>query len=574
MKTTVGPLIGFLSLSLLALCLSGCGGGSTSTVPGPGSANQSVATFTATVNFNVATGAVTVTPSSSTGGTKGRVAFTGSTIGMTTTVMTNLAGSPGYKATTVALTNSSTSPLGIDPNGNVTGVAVLFGPITTTGGSSPDAVQLSNQTGVIPSSPAGTDLPYIAYPGSLASGKSTPAQPWNFIVPSGVTAFSVQVTVEANYSYLAPPTSASQQGSATAYVRTLAGDANNGYLNGPGAIARFGFCAGVATDGAGNVYVADNGSNAIRRITPSGLVSTVAGSPVPEAALTNGTGNVALFQYPRGLAVTPDGSTIYVADSGNQAIRRIAFTGGDPTNPVNWLISTIAGTGAEGGVYYSASGSTATFNEPWGICVDPGGNVYVSEQDGNRVRRLTFLGGDPSMAANWEVYLAAGDSSAVVGAAGDTDNTSGQLARFRVPEGIASDSSGNVYVADEGNCRIREISPDGVVTTLAGGTSGSAVQEGYVDGAGATAQFGVPGGVAVDSSGLVYVSDTGNNRIRVITKGGNVTTVAGTGTAGFADGTGLTATFENLTGVAVSAAGTVYVANFNDIRMIERINPQ
>jgi sugar lactone lactonase YvrE len=562
----------FLCLTALAF-LGGCGGGG-SAANGTGSQGTApqVSVFTATVEVNVTTGQVTVANAQST--SKGRTIFTGTLATFNTSVLVNNAGSPGVKSTNVNIRNDSASPLGLDPNGNAYGINVLFGAFTITGGSSADSVQLSNPTGVIPSSAAGTNQPYINYPGELLPNANTPVQNWNFVVPSGVTSFSVNVTVESSNAYLAAMSGTAGSGSSAVYVRTFVGGTTVGFANGAATDARFQNPYGIAIDRAGNLYVADYENNCIRRITPSGVVNTIAGSPYVSDGFQDGTGNIAQFVSPLGVAVTPDGSTVYVADTSNHAIRRITLTGSDPANSASWSVTTIAGTGVEGGNYSSpTAGNTATLNNPTGIALDPGGNVYFDEADGGRIRKLQFMGGDPAQAANWTVLLIAGSATAVNGTTGDTDSTNGPSATFNIPRGLACDLSGNVYVADEYNCRIRVITPDGAVTTLAGGTSGSTVKQGYVDGAGASAEFNNPVGVAVDSAGTVYVADTNGQRVRQISRGGNVTTLAGNGTSGYVNGTGNIAQFNNPAGIAVGSSGTLYVGDqAASIRALEQIN--
>ena len=290
------------------------------------------------------------------------------------------------------------------------------------------------------------------------------------------------------------------------------------------------------------------------------------------AGFADGPGNVAQFSSPSSVAVTPDGKTVYVADAGNNRIRMISFLGGDLTNPANWIVSTIAGNGTAGGTYYQTTGDLAALDNPSGLCLSPGGNLYVSEFSGNRIRRVSLLGGNPAVASNWLVALVAGNLSAAVGTPGDTDGP-GSAATLRGPYGIACDGTGNIYVADEFNHRIRTISPDGVVTTMAGGVSGDSPSSGYIDALGATARFYSPAGISVDSSGNVYVAEQTTNHIRMISPAGSVTTVAGTGAAGTTDGVGNVATFYNPACVLVSPTGTLYVGSVNDnsIRMIQRI---
>ena len=234
-------------------------------------------------------------------------------------------------------------------------------------------------------------------------------------------------------------------------------------------------------DVLGNIYVADKNNHRIRQVSPNGVVRTSAGSTEGYA---DGIGTNAQFSFPAGIAVDAWGN-IYVADTGNHRIRKISPNG---------VSTTLAGS-TEG--YADGIGTNARFNQPAGVAVDASGNVYVADKDNHCIRKISPDG---------EATILAGSTNS-----GYADGI-GTNAQFSSPRGVAVDASGNVYVADTGNHRIRKISPNGVSTTLAGST------EGYADGIGTNAQFNNPAGVAVDASGNIYVADTGNNRIRKITQ--------------------------------------------------------
>ena len=263
-----------------------------------------------------------------------------------------------------------------------------------------------------------------------------------------------------------------------------------GSTDGTGSAARFNHPYGVAVDSAGNVYVADTFNNTIRKITPSGVVSTLAGlSGIRGGA--DGTGSTARFNQPFGVAADNAGN-VYVADTANQAIRKITLCG---------VVTTLAGQIGNPGSADGAGGA-ARFFYPQSVTADSAGNVYVADTGNNTIRKITSSGVVSTLAG-------------LAGSSGSADDT-GSAARFYFPNGVAVDNAGNVYVADSQNYTVRKITPAGAVSTLAGlaGSSGSA------DGTGSAARFTFPNGVAVDGAGNIYVADAGNNTIRKITPAG------------------------------------------------------
>jgi len=318
-------------------------------------------------------------------------------------------------------------------------------------------------------------------------------------------------------------------------VSTLAGSGQKGSSNGAGNAASFYFPTGVAVDAKGNVYVADDLNNMIRMVSPLGVVTTLAGNG--SIGSTNGTGTAASFSGPTGLAVDAVGN-IYVADGGNNMIRMISQAG---------VVTTFAGSGFTGSA--NGTGTAALFHLPTGVAVDPEGNVYVADFGNNLIRIISSLG---------VVTTLAGD-----GYVGHR-NGQGTNAMFDDPYGIAVDKEGNVFVGEIGNQDIRLINSSGLVSTLAGnGTVGS------INGQGTVANFWFPEGVAVDASENVYVADASNNLIRKISSSAVVSTLAGNGTAGDAN---TTASFNSPCGVAVNAQGYVYVADVSN-NMIRTISP-
>jgi sugar lactone lactonase YvrE len=291
----------------------------------------------------------------------------------------------------------------------------------------------------------------------------------------------------------------------------------------------------VSVGSAGNVYVADNGNFTIRKVTSAGVVTTLAGSPEASGSV-DGTGSAARFYRPQGAAVDSAGD-VFVADYGNYTIRKITSAG---------VVTTLAGSAGYPGTNDGA-GSAARFYHPMGVAVDGAGNVSVADTDNHTIRRITSGGVVTTLAGS------AGESG--------SDDGTGSAARFGQPDGVAADSAGNVYVADSYYHTIRKVTSSGVVTTLAG----SAGYSGNADGTGSAAQFYNPTGVAVDSTGDLYVADYGNHTIRQVTSAGVVTTLAGTaGQSGSADGTGGEARFHSPNGVAVDSADNVYVADLGN----------
>lgn len=306
-------------------------------------------------------------------------------------------------------------------------------------------------------------------------------------------------------------------------VSTLAGS-TQGSVDGTGVAAQFSGPRGLGTDAAGNVYVVDHSNNRIRKITPAGVVTTLAGSTDGYA---DGMGAAAKFSGPNSLAVDAAGN-VYVADGGNHRIRKITPAG---------MVSTLAG-----------DGYTSTLYQPLGVAVDAAGNVYVADTDNSRICKVSTSG---------VMTVLAGSATGGTGSAGYADGV-GTAAKFNVPNGVVVDASGNVYVTDAGNHLIRKITPGGSVSTLAGST------QGYADGTGAVARFENLSGPCIDAAGNIYAADIGSNRIRKITPTGVVSTVAGGATMGYVDGPVATALFQYPYAIAVDAAGNIYVADVDN----------
>ncbi len=270
----------------------------------------------------------------------------------------------------------------------------------------------------------------------------------------------------------------------------------------------------------------------------STTVSTLAGSGT--SGFADGNPVTAMFKIPEGVVADNNGN-IYLADRNNARIRKIDSSGN---------VTTFAGSGTSG--FADGSATTAKFYSPTGIAIDGSGNIYVADTNNHRIRKIDSSGNVTTLAGS--------------GTDGFLNSTTSTNAQFSSPTGVAVDSNGNVYVADNGNHKIRKIDSSGNVTTFAGSSSG------FADGSGTNAKFNSPQGVAIDGSGNVYVADTLNNRIRKIDSSSNVTTFAGS-TQGFTDGNGANAKFYYPKGVVIDNSGNIFVTDAwnNKIRKIDRL---
>jgi sugar lactone lactonase YvrE len=368
---------------------------------------------------------------------------------------------------------------------------------------------------------------------------------------AGLFNYPYGITVDANENlYVADALNNRIREISHGYVTTLAGGGAPGSLDGVGTNALFSVPVALAVDSAGNVYVADYGNNLIRRVSPLGVVTTLAGSPGLSGS-ENGVNTGATFFHPSGIAVD-DATNLYVADTGNDLIRKIT----PDVTAANWTVTTLAGTA---GLFGDAdgTGTNASFYLPQGVAVDSLGNVYVGDSLNRTIRKLT-TGGVVSTLAGPD------------GSYGSADGP-GAAARFDEPYGVALDSATNLFVADTYNDTIRRISPAGVVTTLAGlvGAAGAS------DGTNCGAQFDNPTGVAVDGSGNLYVADYQNSTVRKITPGPgtnwSVSTLAGTaGVNSFSNGPAAGALFNHPYGVAVDGLTNIYVTDYGNqvVRLI------
>ncbi len=319
-------------------------------------------------------------------------------------------------------------------------------------------------------------------------------------------------------------------------VSTFAGSGSVGSANANGVAASFNLPTVVAIDSFGNIFVVDRSNHKIRKITPSGDVTTFAGSGFSGSA--DGIGTAASFRYPDG-AVFDSHDNLFISDQSNHKIRKITPDG---------TVTTFAGSGSIGSA--NGVGTAASFYYPAGMAVDAADNLYVADYGNNKIRKITPDGTVTTFAG-----------TGVAGAAEGTALT----AEFNGATGVCVDSFGTVFVADYYNNKIRKIDTLGDVSTVAGsGAIGSA------DGVGTAASFYYPAIVSVDAANNLYITDEENHKIRKIATNGTVSTLAGNGTIGATDGVSTSAQFNFPTGVAVADSNTVFVCDYgnNKIRKI------
>ena len=326
------------------------------------------------------------------------------------------------------------------------------------------------------------------------------------------------------------------------YISTFAGHktADTGAYAGDGGLAinaQLNSCTAVAVDGAGNVYIADKGNNVVRKVNTAGIISTFAGIGAAGFGGNGGNATAALLNMPTSVA-TDGAGNLYISDQGNNRIRKVTPFG---------IISTFAGNGIATYTGDADSAHLASINGPEGIAVDVSGNLLIADAGNHVIRRVSTSGIISTVAG-----------SGVIGNSGD--GGSALAARLYNPSGIATDVTGNIYIADVLNNKIRKVSSSGVISTFAGtGTAGNTGN----GGAAVAASLRFPSGVATDGLGNVYIADQGNYNVRVVTASGVISNYAGTSTSGY-DGDGGLATSAKLGSpktVYVDGWGRVYIAD-------------
>ena len=330
-------------------------------------------------------------------------------------------------------------------------------------------------------------------------------------------------------------------------ITTVAGNGSSGFSGdgGPATSAKLSLftSAGVAVDSAGNLYIGDSSNSRVRKVTPSGTITTVAGNGNPGFSGDGGPATSAQLTTPVGVAVDP-ASNLYIADFGGQRIRKVTPAG---------TITTVAGNGVQGFSGDDGPATSAKLFNPTGVAVDVTGNIYIADYFNGRIRKVTPSGIITTVAG-----------TGVSGFSGDGGPATS--ARLDQAQCVAVDTMGNLYIADYLNQRIRKVTANGIITTVAGnGNAGFSGDTGLAT----NAQLAFPLGVAVDIAGNLYFADSGNQRIRKVAVGGTITTVAGNGNTGFSGdgGVATSAQLNNPWGLAVDTAGNLYIADLSNNRI-------
>jgi len=434
------------------------------------------------------------------------------TKGIITTVAGNGIG--GYSGDSGAATNaelSSPSGVAVDATGN------LF--IADTGNA---VIRKVGTNGILTTVAGNGNYDY-----SGDGGAATNAELWS---PSGVA-----VDATGNLFIADAGNAVIRKVGTNGIIITVAGNGTGGYSGDGGAAtnAELNWSSGVAVDATGNLFIADQYNNRIRKVDTNGIITTVAGNGSYFYSGDGGAATNAELGGPSGVAVDVIGN-LFIADSGNQCIRRVDTKG---------IITTVAGIGTYYG--YSGDGGAATNAElggPSGVAVDTFGNLFIADSGNDRIREVGRNGVITTVAGGY------------LGDGGPATNAS-----LNYPKGTTLHVSGNLFIADSGNQRIRKVDTKGIIATVAG--NGITVYSG--DGGPATnASLSYPSGVAVDTSGNLFIADSQNNRIREVGTNGIITTVAGGGDNYPGDGGAATnAELNNAIGVAVDATGNLFIAD-------------
>lgn len=338
-------------------------------------------------------------------------------------------------------------------------------------------------------------------------------------------------------------------------ISTVAGTGASGFTGdgGPATAANLAFPAGISFDAAGNMYIADTSNSRVRKVDANGVITTFAGTGDFGNFGDTNVATKAGMNRPYGVALDKAGN-LYVADTYNDVVRRVAASGG--------TMSTFAGKGQQG-IGGDGGGATgALMDTPTALVFDAAGNLYIADTNNHRIRKVGTDGNISTFAGNGI-------------AAGSGDGGPATSASLNSPEGLAIDGAGNIYVADTASHRVRKITPGGTITTVAGNGNGGFQGDG---GPATKASLYYPKGIAVDTrSGNLYIADSLNSRVRAVTPDGNIYTVAGNGQFSYYGdgGPAASAALRFPWGLAVDSNGRVYIADDENsaVRLLTPVLP-
>jgi sugar lactone lactonase YvrE/Tol biopolymer transport system component len=421
-----------------------------------------------------------------------------------------------------------------DPFGNVVNTSAS---VTVALGSNPFGAVL-----------AGTTVVTAVQGVATFSGLTVSTQPpvGQFLPPPYTLTLTAQ---SSGFPAITSPPFAVTDAVAGETITTVAGDGNAGVGGdgGPATDAELTLPEDVAVDAASDLYLNDSHNNLVRKVSASGVITTVAGDGGRGFTGDNVPATATALDVPRGLAVDSAGD-LFIADRENNRVREVSPDG---------TITTVAGNGGYG---YGGDGGPATDAElarPNGMALDAGGDLFIADQDNNRVREVSPSGVITTVAGNGSPDFS-GDGGPATAAA------------LSSPSAVAVDTAGDLFIADQDNNRVREVSPSGVITTVAGnGSPDFSGDGGPATAAGLYQAFSV----AVDAAGNLYLADFGHQRVREVSPSGVITTVAGAGSPGFdGDGGPATAAHVQAMGVAVDGAGDLYLADYY-VHRVRKVSP-
>jgi hypothetical protein len=337
-----------------------------------------------------------------------------------------------------------------------------------------------------------------------------------------------------------------------AVINTIAGNGIAGYVgdSGPATSAELNSPYGLAIGNGGNLYIADPANNRIRQVAlGTGTISTFAGNGTAGYSGDNGPATKAELQSPVGVATDSSGN-LYIADEGNNVIRKVDISG---------TITTIAGNNTEGYSGDNGLATSASLSAPSGVAVDSAGSLFIVDTGNNRIREVNTAGTIATIAGN--------------GTAGYTgDNGPANSATLNKPSAVLEDSTGDLYILDTANNVVRKVNTTGTITTIAGnGTAGYTGDNGPAT----SATLNTPEGLNIDGSGNLYIADSMNDAVRMVTAAGVITTVTGNGTPGYSGdgGPAVNATLNNPRGVTIDGIGNIYISDRNNNRVREVATP-